>query len=172
MPLRWVFAYGSLMWQPEFEPKDQRRGVIQGYHRSLCLYSWYHRGTREKPGLVLGLDAGGRCDGVVQAYDLRDEPTILADLDRRELPDDSYHRRCVVVDTADGAVDAWAYVVNHDSRQYAGALPEPELLRLVRQGTGGRGRNVDYVTQTVEHLRDCGIADPVLEKLVEALAGD
>ncbi|TVQ33045.1 MAG: gamma-glutamylcyclotransferase [Geminicoccaceae bacterium] len=165
----WVFAYGSLLWQPEFPPLAQHRATLEGYHRSLCLYSWVHRGTKERPGLVLGLDVGGACHGMVQAYDLHDEPRVLADLDRRELPDDSYHRVRVEVATETGPVHAWAYVVNHASVQYAGLLPEAELLRLVRQGVGQRGRNVDYVVSTVAHLEAIGIDDPALRALVRAL---
>ncbi len=167
--LGWVFAYGSLLWQPEFVPVEQRRATLHGYHRSLCLYSWVHRGTRERPGLVLGLDVGGQCEGMVQAYDLHDEPHVLADLDRRELPDDSYHRVRVEVSTEAGLVHAWAYVVNHASIQYAGLLPDAELLRLVRQGRGQRGHNVDYVRSTVAHLDDLGIADPALSRLAMLL---
>ncbi len=168
--LGWVFAYGSLLWQPEFAPVVQRAATLRGYHRSLCLYSWVHRGTKERPGLVLGLDVGGECHGMAQAYDLHDEPHVLADLDRRELPDDSYHRIRVDLTTADGPVHAWAYVVNHDSLQYAGLLPEAELVRLVRQGVGQRGRNVDYVASTVAHLADLGIEDPRLQRLAARLS--
>ncbi|MFW5678891.1 MAG: gamma-glutamylcyclotransferase [Pseudomonadota bacterium] len=170
-PLGWVFAYGSLLWQPEFPPMAQHRATLLGYHRSLCLYSWVHRGTPEQPGLVLGLDVGGRCEGMVQAYDLHDEPRILADLDRRELPDDSYHRVRVEVATDEGPRHAWAYVVNHASRQYAGLLPDDEILRLVRQGVGRRGPNADYVRSTVAHLDELGIPDPALRALVSALRG-
>jgi cation transport protein ChaC len=154
--LGWVFAYGSLLWQPEFPPVVQRPATLEGYHRSLCLYSWMHRGTRERPGLVLGLDVGGRCEGMVQAYDLHDEPHVLADLDRRELPDDSYHRIAVEALSPEGPVRAWAYVVNHASRQYAGRLPEEELLRVL---------------STVAHLEAVGIDDPPLRSLVRALCG-
>ena len=160
-----MFAYGSLLWQPEFQPVEQRLAVLQGYHRALCLYSWVHRGTRERPGLVLGLDVGGTCRGIAQAYDLHDEPRVLAALDDRELPDDSYRRIAVELATDTGAVRAWAYVVNHGSPQYAGALPEAELLRLVRQGVGARGRNVDYVLSTVARLESLGIDDRPLQRL-------
>ena len=167
--LGWVFAYGSLLWQPEFSPVEVRPAVLQDYHRALCLYSWRHRGTQDRPGLVLGLDVGGACRGVAQAYDLHDEPKVLADLDRRELPDDSYHRVVVDLETGQGPIRAWAYVANHQSVQYAGALPEAELLRLIRQGVGARGRNVDYVRSTVAHLQELGIEDGALEQLAARL---
>jgi cation transport protein ChaC len=68
---RWVFGYGSLMWRPGFAFEEKRIATIHGYHRSLCVYSHVHRGTQEAPGLVLGLDRGGSCQGV--AFRVRDE---------------------------------------------------------------------------------------------------
>src|SRR5260370_7544125 len=61
----WVFAYGSLMWNPEIAFAEARPGFLHGYHRSFCLYSRDYRGTPERPGLVLGLDRGGSCRGIV-----------------------------------------------------------------------------------------------------------
>ena len=54
----WVFGYGSLLWNPGFEPIEQMRADLPGYRRSFCMLSIHHRGTPEDPGLVLALDAG------------------------------------------------------------------------------------------------------------------
>lgn len=170
--LVWVFAYGSLLWHPEFPPVAEQPGRLSGYHRALCLYSWYHRGTRETPGLVLGLDRGGSCLGHLQAMPAADAEVVMPRLDAREMPDDSYVRRRVRVRTEEGAVDAWAYVVNRQSGQYAGKLKHAELLRLVRQGHGGRGRCIDYVRNTVTHLAELGVRDRQLLHLVAELAND
>src|SRR5579859_6246974 len=43
----WVFAYGSLIWNPEFPYVDKAPALLRGYHRSFCLYSWHYRGTRD-----------------------------------------------------------------------------------------------------------------------------
>ena len=171
--LDWVFAYGSLMWSPEFAPVMRRRATLVGYHRSLCLYSWHHRGTREHPGLVFGLDVGGCCVGTAQAFPLHATPRILARLDHRELPDDSYVRRRVRLETEAGPLTAWAYLVNHASVQYAGALDDGAIARLVAGAVGRRGTNADYVASTLAHLRDLDIAEPRWHAVAAAVdAGD
>ena len=60
----WVFAYGSLMWRQDFPFVEQIEARPIGSHRALCVYSFVHRGTAERPGLVLGLDRGGACRGI------------------------------------------------------------------------------------------------------------
>lgn len=167
--LDWVFAYGSLMWSPEFAPVASRRATLVGRHRSLCLYSWHHRGTREQPGLVFGLDVGGCCVGTAQAFPLHAAPAILARLDHRELPDDSYVRRRIRLETAEGPLAAWAYVVNHASLQYAGALEDGDIRRLVATAVGRRGANADYVTSTLTHLHALGITEPRWERIAAAI---
>ena len=64
-PGYWVFGYGSLMWDPGFPHEAAHPALLVGYHRRFCLYSQRYRGTPERPGLVLGLDRGGSCRGVV-----------------------------------------------------------------------------------------------------------
>ncbi len=60
----WVFAYGSLMWNPGFAVRETRPARLHGFHRAFCIYSEHYRGTPEKPGLILGLLAGGSCRGL------------------------------------------------------------------------------------------------------------
>jgi cation transport protein ChaC len=168
----WVFAYGSLMWRPGFEFLESATAHLAGARRSLCVWSWVHRGTREHPGLVLGLDRGGSCRGVAYriANDRRD--AVLAYLRERELVTDVYREvvRPVRLDHPDRpVVQALVYVVDSRHRQYAGRLAPEAILRHVRDSHGRSGANADYVINTVRHLHSLGFRDPVLEKVAEAL---
>src|SRR5207247_784490 len=119
----WVFGYGSLMWRPGFAHVETERARLHGFRRSLCVYSWVHRGSRERPGLVLGLDRGGSCIGLAFRVpgDLRDEVVVY--LRERELVTNVHLERLLTVRLANGAeVPALCYVVDRDHEQYAGTL--------------------------------------------------
>ena len=166
----WVFGYGSLMWRPGFDFVERRLGRVRGYHRSLCVYSHVHRGTPDRPGLVLGLDRGGSCRGVA----FRTAPSTAADalayLRERELVTQVYKERTLAVSLEDGAtIRALTYVVDQRHPQYAGRLAPADQLALVQQGVGYSGANSDYVRSTHDHLEDLGFADPVLEWLSDRL---
>ncbi len=167
----WVFAYGSLMWRPDFDFLEERDGTLRGYHRSLCIYSWHHRGTQECPGLVFGLDRGGACKGKVFRVDPAKWPTIQKYLDDREMVTAVYEPRWLRVDTAAGPLKAYSFIAVRDHAQYAGVLSIEEQVRFVRQGKGVSGINIDYVSSTVEHMRDVGIRSAQLDALMRALKG-
>lgn len=167
----WVFGYGSLMWRPGFPYREARPARLVGVHRSLCVYSIFHRGTPERPGLVLGLDRGGSCRGVSFRVAAADRDEVMAYLRKRELITDVYRERerPVLVDGAAEPVAAVTYLVDRSHRQYAGVLPYDRLLEMVRTGRGDSGANRDYVLQTAAHLQELGIADPTLERLAADL---
>jgi cation transport protein ChaC len=167
----WVFGYGSLMWRPGFPFVERRHGRLNGYHRALCVYSHVHRGTPERPGLVLGLDRGGSCHGVAFRVEAHEADATIRYLREREQVTAVYLERHVKVHFGDGrTVRAVAYVVDRAHPQYTGRLPDAELVRLVRQGQGISGANPDYVRSTHEHLLDMGVTDPTLARIVAALA--
>lgn len=169
MPV-WVFAYGSLMWNPEFAFDEARRGVLHGYHRRFCLYSRDYRGTPERPGLVLGLDRGGSCHGIV--YRLPAARTAEA-LDRvwaREMTGLVYTMRPVPVRTAEGPVAAHACVVRRDSPDYAGRLPIDQVARLLATAVGGRGSGRDYLSNTLRHLDALRISDRLMQNVARRIA--
>ncbi|MER8974655.1 MULTISPECIES: gamma-glutamylcyclotransferase [unclassified Mesorhizobium] len=172
----WVFGYGSLIWRPGFAHVEMRRARLHGYRRSLCVYSFVHRGTRERPGLVLGLDRGGSCIGLAFRVpgELRNE--VITYLRERELVTNVYLERVLSVrlDKAetDGGktVDAVAYVVDRSHEQYAGALDAAEAAAVVGGAVGQSGRNEDYVLSTLEHLEALGISDHWLEEVTRRIA--
>jgi cation transport protein ChaC len=167
----WVFGYGSLMWRPGFPYLERRHALLRGYHRALCVFSHVHRGTPEQPGLVLGLDRGGSCHGVAFRVAAADAEETIAYLRAREQVTGVYLERHVPVQLAGGeVVQALVYVVDREHEQYAGRLPEGEILTLVRQGRGISGANPEYVRSTHEHLAEMGVSDPLLTRIVQGLA--
>lgn len=171
----WVFGYGSLMWRPGFEHVERVPARVSGRHRSLCVYSWVHRGTRARPGLVLGLDRGGACRGVAFRVPAAHAAAVVAYLREREQVTAVYRelvRPAALLDGSGRVVDALFYVVDRTHEQYAGKLPAADLLRFVRQGRGISGSNPDYVLNTVAHLVELGIRDQALSDLAAALAVD
>jgi glutathione-specific gamma-glutamylcyclotransferase len=167
----WVFAYGSLMWNPEIAFAEARPGFLHGYHRSFCLYSRDYRGTPERPGLVLGLDRGGSCRGI--AYRL--PPDRLGEtLDRiwaREMTGQVYRMRRVAVRTPKGPITAHACVVRRASPDYAGRLTLDAIARVLANAVGGRGSGRDYLANTVRHLEELGIRDGSLHRIAARVAG-
>ena len=168
----WVFGYGSLMWRPGFAYREAVPALLAGAHRSLCVYSWVHRGTRQRPGLVLGLDRGGSCRGVAFSVDGGSREKVIAYLRERELVTLVYHeawRPIRLLRPGSRTVRALAYLVDRDSAQYAGRLPREQLLARVTAGEGQSGSNADYVISTAGHLGALGIRDPILEWLAHEL---
>jgi cation transport protein ChaC len=167
----WVFGYGSLMWRPGFAFVERCHAHLHGYHRALCVLSHVHRGTPQHPGLVLGLDRGGRCHGVAFRVEALEAEATIQYLRDREQVTSVYLERRLPVRLSDGRrARAVAYVVDRSHPQYAGRLPDGDLVRLVRQGRGISGANADYVRSTHEHLLDMGVVDPILDRLTRVLA--
>lgn len=160
----WVFGYGSLMWRPGFDYIEVEEARAFGFRRSLCVRSYVHRGTPERPGLVLGLDFGGSCRGMAfrVAGGKRDE--VMAYLRERELVTNVYRERTVPVLLKSGKrVPAVTYVVDRGHVQYAGALSAEEAVASVRGAVGQAGPNEDYVMNTLSHLEQMNIRDHWLE---------
>jgi glutathione-specific gamma-glutamylcyclotransferase len=166
----WVFGYGSLMWRPGFDYIERQRALVQGWRRSLCIYSHVYRGTPEKPGLVLGLDRGGACVGVAFRISAALRQPTIAYLRDREQVTSVYVEKYVQVRLAGGAkVTAITFVADRAHGQYAGRLEREQLLRLVRRSAGRSGPNSDYVLNTQAHLAENGIVDPTLRWLADQL---
>jgi len=166
----WVFGYGSLMWKPGFEFAERVPATLFGAHRAFCVYSVRHRGTTEKPGVVLGLDLGGSCHGFAFRIAHENVARTYAYLTEREQMNKVYHEVMRRLTLADGRkVTALAYLVDRTNRQYAGRLPHDELLVLIRQGHGESGPCRDYVLNTLDALEQLGIDDHALSWLRSAV---
>lgn len=163
----WIFAYGSLMWNPGFPFKEARSALLRGYHRSFCLYSHRYRGTPDKPGLVLGLDAGGACRGIAYRVAARNAKRVMAYLWRREMPMRVYACREVKVQIGGRSVPARAFVVRRDHPQYAPDLSVERTVQLVCQGYGMRGPCHAYLENTVRQLDMLGIPDRRLHAILK-----
>ncbi|WP_210493448.1 gamma-glutamylcyclotransferase [Microvirga antarctica] len=167
----WVFGYGSLMWRPGFPFVEQSHAHLFGYHRALCIRSHVHRGTPERPGLVLGLDRGGRCHGVAFRVPDGEVEATIRYLREREQATAVYLERHLPVRLPDGrTVPALAYVADRKHPQYAGRLAFEDVVQIVRGGRGISGENPDYVRSTYEHLLGMGVVDPLLRQVTEAIA--
>lgn len=173
MQQRWIFGYGSLMWKPGFDFISQSHARIRGYHRSLCIYSLHHRGTEQKPGLVLGLDRGGSCVGVAFQIEPAKWDATVAYLREREQVSMVYLETTQTAELlgAQQKVQALAYVADRGHEQYAGKLTHENLIKHVLQGEGQMGRCTDYVTNTIAHLKEMNIRDKALEALGAELGG-
>jgi glutathione-specific gamma-glutamylcyclotransferase len=161
----WVFAYGSLIWNPLFHFVERRVGKVHGYRRRYCLWARLGRGTPERPGLMLGLDYGGSCRGVV--YRIA-EAEVLTEIDilwRREMVTSAYDPQWVKVITREGDIDAIAFVINRAFPRYAPALPEPQVIDILATAQGRLGDCASYLYNTADHLDRLGISDPALARI-------
>ena len=164
---RWVFGYGSLMWRPGFPFAERRGATLHGRRRAFCIYSVHHRGTYERPGLVLGLAPGGATRGVAYRVAEADWHQVYAYLMEREQPTETYleARRPVRLD--DGRrVETLTFLSDVNHAQWAGALSLERQAALISGATGLSGRNTDYLRDLVGHLREMGVRDAAMERLL------
>lgn len=166
----WIYAYGSLIWRPDFEFAERRVAMLRGHHRSLCLWSRINRGTPECPGLVFGLDRGGSCRGVVYRLPGSVVESVFPVLWQREMSAGAYLPRWLPCETGSGRVPALTFIMNRSSSAYVGRLTDDDILAIVQRATGSCGPCTEYVTATAAALRQAGIRDTRLETLASRLA--
>lgn len=161
----WIFAYGSLIWNPIFNSVEQRVGTIYGWHRRFCLWVPLGRGTPDNPGLVLGLDRGGSCRGIAYRIAATDVPQELLLLWRREMVVGCYIPRWVRVCDGTQTLDAIAFVINRRHRAYTGNISFETTVNSLATACGELGSCADYLIQTVNGLMKVGIKDKPLLQL-------
>jgi glutathione-specific gamma-glutamylcyclotransferase len=168
----WVFGYGSLMWRPDFPYRERVQARLIGAHRALCVYSFVHRGTPERPGLVLGLDRGGTCRGIAYRVAAANRHDTIAYLRAREQVTMVYReamRGVWLQGEPAKRIEALCYVVDRSHPQYAGKLSLEQQLHHIRQGHGRSGPNREYVLAAVKELAALGLRDDGLFKLSQHL---
>lgn len=160
------------MWNPGFKTPETQPARLHGFHRAFCIYSEHYRGTPAKPGLILGLLAGGSCRGLAHRLPASSYDKVRRTLWRREIENDGVYVEDVrPLRLADGStVPALVYLADRAHRQFAGKLSLARSIKLVRQGQGATGSNIDYVRNTVAHLRALGLRDRALEELAQRAA--
>jgi cation transport protein ChaC len=168
----WLFGYGSLLWKPAFEFTERRKATVLGWHRSFCIRVARFRGTRDQPGLMMALDRGGQCRGMVFRIPEVQVRESLGAVFRRELVVNppGTPPRWVVARTDQGAVDALTFVVDQTSAHYSGRLAPEEAAKVIAVAAGHWGSCAEYLQNTVCHLEDLGIRDRNLWRLQALVA--
>jgi len=171
----WLFAYGSLIWNPTFEVVETRRATAIGWHRSFCMEMTSWRGTREIPGLMMALDRGGRCDGV--AFRIADASRFseLGKTVRREIlfRGELDMVRWVTLQTSEGKLRALVFWAGPRQGEFISLkLPLEEVARRLARACGYAGSCAEYLYNTVSHLEALGIRDRNLWRLQELVAAE
>lgn len=172
----YVFGYGSLIWKPGFPHVAMLPALLRGFHRRFCIWSTHHRGTAERPGLVLGLDRGGACRGVLFRVEAAAAADALAYLDAREMIGGVYARRVVTArllpaegEGGGAAKRAVTFVAVRGLDSYCRALAPEVAASTIAAGVGLSGANRDYLLNTVAELRRLGVRDAGLDRIAALL---
>ena len=162
----WVFGYASLIWRPEFEFEEHRAAGVHGWHRALRMRSRVNRGTPERPGLVFALVPGGSCRGVVYRIGRERAESELDRLWAREMPTGVYDPKWLPCRTPEGTVEALGFTLSRRSPNYVSTMSDDELLHVLRGASGRYGTTLQYLVATARSLRDRGVRDREIERLM------
>jgi cation transport protein ChaC len=167
----WVFAYGSLMWNPAIEFAEAQPCLLDGWRRSFCFWMPLGRGTPELPGLMLALERGGNCEGIAYRVAANQVRSELAIVWNREMLSGVYKPQWVKIRLRDGrTVTAVTFEIDTGHCQYAGDLSMERKAHHIAFAEGRRGACRDYLVNTAAHARALGIHDPYIEDLVQKVA--
>ena len=164
----WIFAYGSLIWDPGFPVQRRILAKVDGYRRGFYMLSVHHRGTPDVPGLVLALDKaeGASCKGSLLEVPRGSEDATMSYLRQRELVSSAYVETQVTAEADGKTYRAVTFVVDQKHEQYVPDLTPDEQIELIMQARGGRGTNLDYLWQTYVSLQEAGIPDAGIDHLI------
>ncbi|MGB0505862.1 MAG: gamma-glutamylcyclotransferase [Pikeienuella sp.] len=162
----WVFAYGSLMWDPAIFVSEIRQATLTGYHRSFCLKSVLGRGTEEFPGLMAGLDTGGSCHGLAMRIEASKVETETKQLWCREMLMHAYRPEVLPINTPKGSINAVAFVIDQTAANYQPNLTDDQTSFMLATGEGELGSSLDYISKLADQFEAIGIHDPDLKQLL------
>jgi cation transport protein ChaC len=169
-PDLWLFGYASLVWRPEFEVAESRLARVHGYHRSLQMWSRVNRGTPKRPGLVFALVGGGSVQGLALRIAHHQVEALMPALWAREMPNPVYDPRWLPCQTEQGTVPALAFTLSRRSPNFTGALGAEHYRDIFAHAVGRYGSTLDYARQTLRGLRQHGIEDHALARLLRLAA--
>jgi len=163
---RWVFGYASLIWRPEFDAAEHRNALVHGWHRALRMRSRVNRGTPQQPGLVFALLPGGACRGLVYRLKPESADEEIERLWAREMPTGVYDARLLPCRTPQGVVPALAFTLSRRSESCLPRLADAEMLHILRHARGRYGTTMEYLARTAHALRERGLHDREIERLM------
>ena len=169
----WFFAYGSLIWRPACDFVEMRTGLVRGWHRAFCLgWNNRHRGSPENPGLMLALDRGGACKGVLYRIPPDAVQANLVKLFEREMAwlPSAFPPRWVKARSGERTITALTFCMDRHSGRYVSGLTVEAIADVLAKAVGTRGSMAEYLFATVRHLEDLGIHDPHLWQLQQLVA--
>ena len=156
----WVFAYGSLMWDPAFRFSEVRRARVPDHSRRFILKDVYGaRGTFDSPGLMAALDKGSGCDGLlfrIAREHIEEETEVLW---RREQVGPCYTSVFVEAVFSDQSVTALTFVADHDAELIDANLTREEQIHFAATGKGFAGSSMDYLRNIHEKFAALRIHD-------------
>lgn len=160
----WIFAYGSLMWNPEMQVIEIQQGKVLNLQRGFNSLSTVHRGTQECPGLVLSLRDGGYCEGLVFRIAQDSKQQDFKNLWLREMVTLFYRPQVCQVITPSGMLNAITFVADQQHEQYVD-FDAAQCASMIGQAHGGRGSNMDYFNNTSLQLDELKIHDPLFSNI-------
>lgn len=169
----WIFAYGSLIWNPDFEFVERRTAHLAGWRRAFCLgWDLWFRGIPGRPGLMLALDRGGSCNGVAFRLPEGKEPANLMRLMQREvrLIPHPFPARWVRVTTAAGPIAAITFAIDRRSGGYVPPLTDAALAEVLATAAGPWGSMAEYLMNTTDELDRHGLGDGYLRRIESLVA--
>ena len=169
-PDLWVFGYASLVWRPEFEAVETRLARVHGHHRCLQMWSRVNRGTPERPGLVFALMRGGSVQGLALRIPHERVEALMPALWAREMPNPVYDPKWLPAQTEQGWVPALSFTLSHRSPKHTGPLSDEQYREIFAHSVGRYGSTLDYARQTLHGLREHGIEDRALARLLRLTA--